>query len=113
MSGLAAVQGHDGGKYSYLELAEFIEAESPQAKEDLRELWTRVLFSCAIGNTDNHLRNHGFLRRKKAKMQAMQMACVLTGWQKLARTQGISESSIAYMAESFESGIEKLRIFAS
>lgn len=69
MSGLTAVQSHNGGKYSYLELVEFIEAESPQAKEDLRELWTRALFTCAIGNTDNHLRNHGFLRRKRAKMQ--------------------------------------------
>lgn len=25
----------------------------------------RALFSCAIGNTDNHMRNQGFLRGKK------------------------------------------------
>jgi serine/threonine-protein kinase HipA len=30
---------------------------------DLRELWARIAFSIAINNTDDHLRNHGFLRR--------------------------------------------------
>jgi len=29
----------------------------------LRELWRRIAFSIAIHNTDDHLRNHGFLRR--------------------------------------------------
>ena len=62
ISGLAAVQGTDGEHYSYLELAEFIEEEGSRPEKDLRELWTRALFSCAVGNTDNHLRNYGFLR---------------------------------------------------
>lgn len=64
ISGLTAVQGADGGRYSYLELAEFIEEESADPTRDLRELWRRALFSCAVGNTDNHLRNHGFLRAR-------------------------------------------------
>ena len=46
---------------SYLELAEFIIGNSPSPKEDLREMWRRVLFSIAVSNTDDHLRNHGFL----------------------------------------------------
>lgn len=62
ISGLTAVQGADGGRYSYLELAEFIEEEGSRPARDLRELWTRALFSCAVGNVDNHLRNYGFLR---------------------------------------------------
>ena len=62
ISGLTAVQGTDGGRYSYLELAEFIEEEGSRPVQDLRELWTRALFSCAVGNVDNHLRNYGFLR---------------------------------------------------
>lgn len=62
ISGLTAVQGEDGGRYSYLELAEFIETEGADPSADLRELWSRALFSCAVGNTDNHLRNYGFLR---------------------------------------------------
>jgi len=28
---------------------------------DLEELWKRVVFNCLISNTDDHLRNHGFL----------------------------------------------------
>ncbi len=29
--------------------------------EDLSQLWRRILFSVAVSNTDDHLRNHGFL----------------------------------------------------
>lgn len=65
ISGLTAVQGTDGERYSYLELAEFIEEEGSCPEKDLRELWARALFSCAVGNTDNHLRNYGFLRDGK------------------------------------------------
>ena len=61
LSGLSAVQGRDGGQYSYLELVEFLEEEGSCPQEDIRELWLRALFSCAVGNTDNHLRNYGFL----------------------------------------------------
>ena len=64
ISGLTAVQGEDGGRYSYLELAEFIEREGSRPTADLHELWMRALFSCAVGNTDNHLRNYGFLREQ-------------------------------------------------
>lgn len=61
ISGLTAVQGTDGEQYSYLELAEFIEDFGSDPSRDLPELWRRALFSCAVGNTDNHLRNYGFL----------------------------------------------------
>lgn len=62
ISGLTAIQGNDGNNYSYLELVEFIEDAGSNPQEDIRELWRRALFSCAIGNTDNHMRNYGFLR---------------------------------------------------
>ena len=32
---------------------------------DLRELWRRIVFSVAVSNTDDHLRNHGFLLTKR------------------------------------------------
>ena len=32
--------------------------------EDLRELWTRAAYGRLISNTDDHLRNHGFLRSR-------------------------------------------------
>lgn len=45
----------------YIEIAEFIRAYGSRPKEDLSELWRRVVFSMAVSNTDDHLRNHGFL----------------------------------------------------
>lgn len=46
---------------SYLELADFIVRHGARPKEDLAELWKRIVFNIAISNTDDHLRNHGFL----------------------------------------------------
>ena len=63
LSGLTAVQGDDGGSYSYLDLVSFLEEEGGAPESDIRELWRRILFSCAIGNVDDHMRNHGFLRQ--------------------------------------------------
>lgn len=62
LSGMSAVQGVDGGSYSYLELVDFLEWGGASPTKDIRQLWLRLLFSCAIGNTDDHMRNHGFLR---------------------------------------------------
>nr|WP_169172419.1 type II toxin-antitoxin system HipA family toxin [Bifidobacterium sp. DSM 109957] len=62
MSGMTAIQGVDGGHYSFLELVEFLEEEGASPNRDIRELWKRALFDTAVGNTDNHMRNHGFLR---------------------------------------------------
>jgi serine/threonine-protein kinase HipA len=49
---------------SYLELAEWIARYGSALQDDLRELWRRVVFSIAVANTDDHLRNHGFLLDK-------------------------------------------------
>ena len=46
---------------SYLELAEFIRFSGANVKADLHELWRRIVFHIAVSNTDDHLRNHGFL----------------------------------------------------
>lgn len=46
---------------SYLELAEFIVRAGSRPDADLRQLWKRIVFSIAVANTDDHLRNHGFL----------------------------------------------------
>lgn len=52
----------DGG--SYLEIVELIERYGSEPDADIRELWKRIVFSVAISNTDDHLRNHGFLLTK-------------------------------------------------
>jgi len=46
---------------SYLELAEFIQFNGASPDDDLQELWRRIVFNIAISNTDDHLRNHGFI----------------------------------------------------
>ncbi len=50
---------------SYLELAELLTTDGSNVKEDLEELWRRIVFSICISNTDDHLRNHGFLLSAK------------------------------------------------
>lgn len=46
---------------SYLDIAGFIKANGARPKEDLLELWKRIVFNMAVSNTDDHLRNHAFL----------------------------------------------------
>lgn len=50
---------------SYLEIVEFLESNGAKVKEDLQELWRRIVFNICISNTDDHLRNHGFLLTSK------------------------------------------------
>lgn len=49
---------------SYLDLAEYISDHGAQGHiaEDLAQLFRRVLFNIMVGNRDDHLRNHGFIR---------------------------------------------------
>ena len=55
--------GHADGETgaSYLHLAEFIIRQGASPSRDLEQLWRRIVFYIAIKNTDDHLRNHGFL----------------------------------------------------
>jgi len=49
---------------SYLELAEFIQFSGSRIEKDLHQLWKRIVFNISISNTDDHLRNHGFILNK-------------------------------------------------
>lgn len=49
---------------SYLDIVSFIKSNGANPKKDLLELWKRIVFNMAITNSDDHLRNHGFLLRK-------------------------------------------------
>jgi serine/threonine-protein kinase HipA len=46
---------------SYLDLSMFIQDHGGNINGDLEELWRRIVFNIAISNTDDHLRNHGFV----------------------------------------------------
>lgn len=54
--------GNDGS--SYLDLVSFIRQNGVTPEKDLRELWKRIIFNMAVSNTDDHLRNHGFILTK-------------------------------------------------
>ena len=45
----------------YLELARVLIEHGMQTDADLRELWSRIVFNLLVSNTDDHLRNHGFI----------------------------------------------------
>ena len=49
---------------SYLDLAEFISDDGAKGHidEDLAQLFRRMIFNVLVGNRDDHLRNHGFIR---------------------------------------------------
>ncbi len=55
--------GYYDGDYeaSYLELAQFLTEYGSNTKADLAQLWRRIVFNIAVSNTDDHLRNHGFI----------------------------------------------------
>lgn len=46
---------------SYLEIARVLIEHGARPKEDLAQLWRRVVFNMCVSNTDDHLRNHGFI----------------------------------------------------
>ncbi|MGD9584076.1 MAG: type II toxin-antitoxin system HipA family toxin [Lysobacterales bacterium] len=46
---------------SYLELARVLIDHGTETDADLRELWSRIVFNMLVSNSDDHLRNHGFL----------------------------------------------------
>ncbi|HRN48580.1 MAG TPA: HipA domain-containing protein [Niabella sp.] len=50
---------------SYLDLVEFIQFSGCSVNEDLKQLWRRMIFNILISNTDDHLRNHGFILTPK------------------------------------------------
>lgn len=53
------------GTPSYLEIVEFIENYGVEVTANLHRLWCRIVFNIAISNTDDHLRNHGFILKEK------------------------------------------------
>ncbi|MFV9673466.1 MAG: type II toxin-antitoxin system HipA family toxin [Acidimicrobiia bacterium] len=60
-SALTMLEAVDGDTRSYLEIADAVSDRSPHATADLIQLWRRMAFNVLVSNTDDHLRNHGFL----------------------------------------------------
>ena len=61
VSAMTMLEASDGDQRSYIEIAEVIENSSARATFELQQLWRRIVFNVLVSNTDDHLRNHGFL----------------------------------------------------
>jgi serine/threonine-protein kinase HipA len=135
---------------SYLELADLLGRIGENVADDLEEMWKRIVFNICVSNTDDHLRNHGFLLGKqgwrlspvydlnpqpwgdglalnisetdnrldldlaaeaaeyfriqpKRRNELLRQVCAaVSGWERVAQTQGISQSEIERMRPAFQ-----------
>lgn len=62
LSALALLERRDGDGGDYVDLAERIPETSIRASDDARQLFRRAAVNVGVNNTDDHLRNHGFVR---------------------------------------------------
>jgi len=63
LSAMALLGAKDGETGSYPEMVDVLGRYGSQAKKDAHGLFRRVVFNVLISNLDDHLRNHGFLRK--------------------------------------------------
>ncbi|MGA2128771.1 MAG: type II toxin-antitoxin system HipA family toxin [Xanthobacteraceae bacterium] len=61
LSAMSLLDATDNEPHSYMEIADALRQYGGKADEDCAQLWRRIVFSILISNTDDHLRNHGFL----------------------------------------------------
>jgi serine/threonine-protein kinase HipA len=61
LSAMSMLGSKDNDTRSYLEIVDALRQHGAEAKADMEALWRRLVFNILISNTDDHLRNHGFL----------------------------------------------------
>lgn len=61
LSAMSMLGAQDNEQHSYLEMAYALAQNGSCPEEDMAELWRRIVFTIMISNTDDHLRNHGFI----------------------------------------------------
>lgn len=61
LSAMSMLGANDNETRSYLEFVDVLRQHGAAPKKDMHMLWRRIVFSVLISNTDDHLRNHGFL----------------------------------------------------
>lgn len=61
LSALSMIGARDNEQHSYLEIVDAIRQHGAYPDKDMVELWKRIVFNILISDTDDHLRNHGFL----------------------------------------------------
>jgi len=66
LSAMSMLGAKDNEQRSYLEIVDALRQHGAAPKEDIQALWRRLVFNILISNTDDHLRNHGFLYEGQA-----------------------------------------------
>jgi serine/threonine-protein kinase HipA len=61
LSAMSMLGAADNEDHSYLEIVDALRQFGSQPEKDCAQLWRRIVFNILISNTDDHLRNHGFL----------------------------------------------------
>jgi serine/threonine-protein kinase HipA len=61
LSAMSMLGARDNEQHSYLEMAYALAQNGASPEEDMKELWRRIVFTIMVSNTDDHLRNHGFI----------------------------------------------------
>ena len=61
LSAMSMLGAADNEDHSYLEIVDALRQFGSQPENDCAQLWRRIVFNILISNTDDHLRNHGFL----------------------------------------------------
>jgi serine/threonine-protein kinase HipA len=61
LSAMSMLGARDNETHSYLEVVDALRQHGARVEADLEELWRRIAFYILISNTDDHLRNLGFL----------------------------------------------------
>ena len=61
LSAMSMLNAKDGEEHSYLEIVDALRQYGAQPKQDIVDLWRRIVFTILISNTDDHLRNHAFI----------------------------------------------------
>lgn len=113
LSAMTMLNANDGesNEYSYLDLAEIIRTKGVNVRDDMKELWHRILFSVLISNTDDHLRNHGFLKTSAAGWQLSPLYDVNPSSDRTGNLQlNIDEDSSAATVEMAMSVAEYFRL---
>lgn len=62
LSAMTMLGAADRERRTYTDIADAIRRYGADPRGDLEELWRRIVFTVLISNSDDHLRNHGFLR---------------------------------------------------
>ena len=65
LSAMSMLGARDHEHHSYLEIVDALRQYGAEARSDMAQLWRRIVFNVLVTNTDDHLRNHGFLYQKQ------------------------------------------------